>query len=136
MGSEAETHLPRETSAETDSHYPAEPSQSQEEQPQSNRQLRQEIQDPNQGRSLPTHFNVDIALDRRLRKGRGTRSIKFHEEFGYETLLTESVVMGEILALPTLVDESNAFSVMRATHQIQTPCTFTKQCDKRMPENL
>jgi hypothetical protein len=89
IGSEAETHLPRETSPEseahyqtspkTDSHYSTEPSQSQEEQPQSNRQLRQEIQDPNQGRSSPTHFNADIALDRRLRKGRGTRSIKFHE---------------------------------------------------------
>jgi hypothetical protein len=50
IGSEAETPLPRETSPETDPHYPTAPSQTQEEQPQSNRQLRQEIQDPNQGR--------------------------------------------------------------------------------------
>jgi hypothetical protein len=51
IGSEAETPLPRETSPETDPHYPTAPSQSLEEQPQSNRQLRQEIQDPNQGRA-------------------------------------------------------------------------------------
>jgi hypothetical protein len=50
-----------------------------------------------------------------LRKGRGTRSTKFHEEFGYETLINESVAMGEILALSTLVDESNTFSVLSAT---------------------
>jgi hypothetical protein len=50
-----------------------------------------------------------------MRKGRGTQSIKFLDEFGYETLITESLVMGEILALSTLVDESNAFSVMSAT---------------------
>jgi hypothetical protein len=53
IGSEVETHLPRKTSPEIESHYPTEPLQSQGEQPQSNRQLRQEIQDPNQGRSSP-----------------------------------------------------------------------------------
>jgi hypothetical protein len=40
------------------------------------------------------YFEVDTTLDCRSRKGRGTRTTKFHEEFGYEVLVSNAAVSG------------------------------------------
>jgi hypothetical protein len=65
-----------------------------------------QIQQPPPPSSTPsTYFDVDTTLERQSRKGRGTRGTKFHEEYGYEALVSESVVNGEILALATVVQE-------------------------------
>jgi hypothetical protein len=61
------------------------------------------------------YFDVDTTLERQSRKGRGTRSVKFHEEFGYETLLTELAVPGEVLAYAAMVVEPTEISAMGAT---------------------
>jgi hypothetical protein len=61
---------------------------------------------------------VDPSLERRSRKGRGT---KFHEEFGYETIVTEStpeprssLVVGEIFSVATVSSELPRITSMGA----------------------
>jgi hypothetical protein len=68
------------------------------------------------------HFHVDTELDRRSRKGRGTRSAKFHEEFGYETVVADAqvtrnrtAITGEILSFTTVTTETPNITSMGAT---------------------
>jgi hypothetical protein len=65
---------------------------------------------------------VDTELDRRSRKGRGTRSAKFHEEFGYETVVAHApvtpnstAITGEILSLTAVTTETHNITSMGAT---------------------
>jgi hypothetical protein len=65
--------------------------------------------------ATPGYFDVDVTLDRRARPGRGTRSNKFHEEFGFEALIPRTTVPGEILACA-----ATDVSIMSATSDPDT----------------
>jgi hypothetical protein len=56
------------------------------------------------------YFNVDPSLQRQSSKGRGTRAMEFHEEFGYEAVVSGSNVAGEVFALPTMLPDTVAMN--------------------------
>lgn len=56
------------------------------------------------------YFEVDPSLQRHSRKGRGTRATRFHEEFGYEAVVSDSNVAGEVFALPTMLPDTVAMN--------------------------
>jgi hypothetical protein len=66
------------------------------------------------------YFHVEALVQRHSRKGRGTRATKFHEEFGYEAVVSGPDVTGELFSLPTMIPDTTATTAMNATSDPDT----------------